>query len=204
MTFWETIQRGEYVMIALAVVFIAVIVIWWVKGARLYRQRKGYGMLMQRIRDHVTEGDLENARQLCKATATPGARVVEAGLARVGKPMSEVRSAMTETSRVEESRMETGVLWLRMIAAAAPLLGLGGTLVGVIDRLRDLAETGYGADIPTLGGAIAPTIVTTVAGLGVGIFSLLAYSCLNSAVATSKRRLEELYLNFTNLLEEPS
>lgn len=204
MTFWETIERGEYVMFFLAVLFVLTVVIWWVRGAALRKQNKRYAMLMDRIRDHLTEGDLENARQLCAGGDNSGTRLLCAGLARVGKPMQEVRDAMTDVSRIEYSRMEEGTIWLRLLAVVAPLSGLGGTLVGIIDRLRDLGEAGAAVDTAMVSAAIAPTIVTTVAGLGVGIFALVAYACLGSRIATSRRKLDQLGIEFTNLLEQPS
>ncbi|MCH5225950.1 MAG: MotA/TolQ/ExbB proton channel family protein [Muribaculaceae bacterium] len=204
MTFWETIQRGEYVMIALALLLVTAVVIWWVCGLRLRRQRAGYGLLIHKVRDHVTEGDLENARQLCESSATPAARIIEAGLLKVGHPMADIRDAMKARALLEEDGLQRGLPWLRMIAVVAPLAGLGGTLVGVIDRLRDLSQLGVAADIATLSGEIAPTIVTTVAGLGVGIFALLAYSCLASSAAGAKKAMKETSLSFLSLLDEPS
>lgn len=204
MTFWETVERGEYVMIALAVILIATVIIWWVRAAKLKRQKNTYADLMHRVRDHVMEGDIDNARQLCDSISTPGAKVVEAGLSRVGKPMPEVTTAMHETALIEKDTMTKGLRWLRFLAIISPLLGLGGTLVGVIDRLRDLGETGPVVDLAMLCGAIAPTIVTTVAALGVGIFALVAMTCLDAKIDSSQRRIDELATEFTNLLNEPS
>lgn len=203
MTFWETIERGEYVMIALAVLLIAAIAIWWVRGAALHRGRKGYGMLMQRLRDHVAEGDLENARQLCAAGDTPGCRVLEAGVARIGRPMPDVKTAIDQVKSLEFEEMQRGTIWLRFIAVASPLIGLGGTLVGVIDRLRDFGEVSSGASQQLLSGQIAPTIVTTVAGLGVGVFALFALACLASSIGRSRQALENLSVEFTDFLDEP-
>lgn len=204
MNFWETVERGEYVMIALAVIFIVIICIWWARSARLGKQRKGYATLMQRVRDHVVEGDIENARQLCDITTSPAANVLYAGLGRIGTPMTEVRAAMWDTAEIEKDKMTAGTRWLRALSVISPLLGLGGTLVGVIDRLRDLGLAGFSTDISAVCGAIAPTIVTTVAGLGVGIFSLIALTALESRIDSSKSKLDEVSIEFTNLLNEPS
>lgn len=204
MTFWETVERGEYVMIALALFLIIIICIWWVRASRLAKDVKAYPGLMQRIRDHIVEGDLENCKQICTASSTPGSRVVEAGIDRIGKPMLEVKSSMQDVASVEKQMMGKGVIWLWLLAIVSPLLGLGGTLVGVIDRLRDLAGSDRGTDIASVCGAIAPTIVSTVSGLGVGIFALLALACLESSLRKSRRSLDEVSVEFTNLLDEPA
>ena len=204
MTFWETIERGEYVMFALAAVLIVIICVWWIRSAALAKQKKKYSPLMHRIRDHVMEGDIENARQICEASDTPGARVAEAGLSRIGHPMAEVKSAIKDVSNIEKKRMSRGCRWLRALAVISPLLGLGGTLTGIIDRLRDLGESGVAVDIASVCGAIAPTIVTTVAGLGVGIFSLISLTCLEGTVFKARLRLDKIGKEICDLLNEPS
>ena len=203
MTFWDTIERGEYVMFALAVLVIVIIVIWWVRGVALNRRKKTYHSMMQRVRDHVVEGDLENARQLCEVADSPGGRVICAGIHRIGRPMSEVKGSMNEVADIEKDEMAKGSGWLRSIAVISPLLGLGGTLVGIVDRLRDLGESGANIDTSAVCGALAPTIVTTVAGIGVGIFSLFALTCLEGTINSARRRLDEVSVEFTALLDEP-
>lgn len=204
MTFWETVERGEYVMIALAVILIIVICIWWVRGARLGKERKSYAPLMQRLRDLIMEGDVENARQLCDNSVNAGGRVLAVGIKLIGKPMADLTSAIQDMANLEKEKMSRGLVWLRAFAVISPLLGLGGTLVGVIDRLRDIGLMGELADISHLCQEIAPTIITTVAGLGVGIFSIIAFTCLDASIDGSRNRLSELTLEFTELLNEPS
>ena len=204
MTFWDTVERGEYVMIALAVLLIIIICIWWVRSAKLGRQRKTYPEMMQRVRDHVMEGDIDNARQICEGISSPGARIVEKGLSLIGRPISEVISSMQEMSHIEKDSIGRGSRWLRLIAVVSPLLGLGGTLVGVIDRLRDLGEGGPTVDLSMLCAAISPTIVTTVAGLGVGIFSLIAFTGLEAKIDSSRRSVDEVEMEFIDMLNEPS
>ena len=204
MTFWETVERGEYVMIALAVLLIFIILIWCIKTARLRKSRKTYPALLQRIRDHVTEGDLENAQLFSQAFSSPGAKIVSVGLRGIGKPIAEISSDIEMAGEIEKGEMNGGARWLSTIAVISPLLGLGGTLVGIIDRLRDLGEMGLLVDMSMLCHAIAPTIVTTVAGLGVGIFSLIAYTCLESSIDISRRDLDKVKADFIDLLNTPT
>lgn len=204
MTFWETVERGEYVMIALAVLFIIIICIWCIRGVKLRKERKSNEPLMYRVRDHVMEEDFDNARLFCQALHSPGSRLVNIGLHLVGHPVFEISSDLESIANIEKEEMAKGSRWLRSIAVISPLLGLGGTLVGIIDRLRDLGEMGGIVDISMLCNAIAPTIVTTVAGLGVGIFSLIAYTCLDSSIETSRQALDKVKHDFIDLLNSPS
>lgn len=203
MTFWETIQRGEYVMFALFLLFILIICLWWVRGVKLRRLNRSYHDLMQRVRDHVVEGDVENARQICSGASTPGSRVIDAGLSRVGHRLEEVRWAVEDASVLEKEKLSAGAIWLHVIAVISPLLGLGGTLVGIIDRLRDLGESTEIVDTAMICAEISPTIVTTVAGLGVGIFALIAGSCLDTSIKKARERIDQLVTEFYNLLNQP-
>lgn len=204
MTFRDALAGGEYVLIAEAVIFVAVVIIWWARGVKVSKGSKSYGGLMQRLRDNVMEGDIENAIQLCDSVSNPGAYVVGAGVRRIGAPMPEIREAMHEASELEYQKMQKGAGWLRTLAVIAPLAGLGGTLVGIIDKLQDLASQGAAADMARLCGETAPTIITTVAGLGTGIFALIAFACLEGRINKSRTRLQKLAMEFTDLLNEPS
>ena len=204
MTFWETVERGEYVMIALAVLLIAVVVFWIAKGIRLKREKKSYDSLMPMVRDNVVEGDIETACQICESVRTPGAVVVFAGLNKLGHPISEVEKAMHKVAKSKIKDIRTGMDWLRLIAVISPLIGLGGTLVGVIDRLRDLGETDMPVDISILCASIAPTIVTTVAGIVTGIIALIALTALNVQINSTVKDIDNLSNEFIELLNEPS
>lgn len=204
MTFWETVERGEYVMIALAVLLIITVCIWWIRAAKLKKQKKTYTALMYRMKDHVTEGDIENACKFCQASSSPGARMIASGLNNIGKPISEISSGMDRISMIEKEEMNSGSGWLKAIAVISPLLGLAGTLTGIIDRLRDLGENGDSVNLSMLCYAIAPTIVTTVAGLGVGIFALIALTCLESGIKSSMIDLDKVKEDFIDLLNSPT
>ena len=204
MNFWETIIRGEYVMFALAVLLLAALCIWWVRSAVMSRLRKSYPALMHRLHDHIAEGDVENARQLCEDSSGAGAVVLCAGVKRIGKPMNEIEGGMKAVEAIEINRLNRGTRWIRAIAVVSPLIGLGGTLVGIVDRLRDLGERGVAVNIADVCSELAPTIVTTVAGLGVGVLALLALVCLEGSISKTSRSLEDLTMEFIDLLNQPS
>ena len=204
MNFWETITRGEYVMFALAVLLIIVVIIWAVRASKLSSLIKKNVSMMHRIRDYVVEGDLDNAIELCQNSPNPGSRVICAGLSRVGQHMSEVSSVMSTARDAEVGNLERGKRWIYAIAVMAPLIGAAGTLAGICDGLMELADAGAFADMALLGQEIAPTIVTTIAGLGVGVFAIFAYFCLDGTIDKTKSFLANLALEFEELLNEPS
>ena len=204
MNFWDTIVRGEYVMIALAVLLIVIIIIWWVRAARLNSLQKKNSALLHRVRDYVVEGDIENAVHLTESLDMPGARVISAGLHRLGHNICDVTSAMDMAMATEDSEITKGNRWLKTLAVISPLLGFGGTLAGICDALERVAANGVLADISMLSQEVAPCLVTSIAGLGVGVIAIVAYSCLSGLIAKTKDRLHQLSMEFIDLLNEPS
>lgn len=204
MNLWDTIVRGEYVMFALALMLVAAVAIWWARGASLKSLSKKNINLMNRIRDYIMEGDIENARELAEVSTFPGAKVIEAGVTRLGRPVTEIISAMELASSAQNPTIERGRRWLYGIAIMAPLIGAAGSLAGICDAFRNAAEAGGDADLALLSSMIAPALVATVAGLGVGVFAIFAFYCLDGAIAKAKNALSNLTLDFADLLNEPS
>lgn len=204
MTFWETITAGEYVIFALALLFIATVWIWWARAAKLHKEHKGYSGMINRLHDYITEGDLESAAGMCSAISTPGGRAVSAGLGLIGNPMSQIKGAMDEIETGESLLMERGVGWLKGIAIMSPLIGAAGTLCGICDRLRDLGQSVAEVSPAMICGSLAPTVVTTIAGLGVGVFAIIAWISLDGSVGKAKRKLTDVCQKFRDILNAPS
>ena len=137
---------------------------------------------MNRIRDYVHEGDIDSAFNLCKRTDTPYARLIQKGLSRIGRPMNDVLVAIENTGNIEVAQLGKGFPWLSTTAAGAPMLGFLGTVVGMIQAFFSLASAGTSANITVLSSGIYQALVTTVAGLVVGIIALFAYNYLVARV----------------------
>lgn len=190
-------------MFGLAVILICVVVIWIARARWLSRQHKGNMSLMHRIRDYVVEGDLDNALHSSATSPYTGGAVIYEGLSLMGRPIEEISSAMNIVAQGEDLRIDRGKRWLRGLAVIAPLAGAAGTLAGICDALRDAAEKTPGTE-SLLNPEIADAIVTSVAGLGVGVVAIVALICLDGACAKAKSRLRALAIEFTDLLKSPA
>ena len=204
MTVWEAIESGEYVMFALAALLLASLIIWIVTAAKLRKEKRAINPLMQRVRDLVTEGDIDNSLQLCQSSPASAARIVEAGLTHLGKHIAEVKSAMRYVADIEKNNLGKGGVWIKTIAFISPLIGFGGTLIGIINRMEWLAVVEPEADIPLFCEVVAPTLVTTVAGLVAAVCSYFAYTCLKTQINSSKNQIDKLTMDMTDLLNEPA
>ncbi len=204
LSLWSLVMDGGYIMIPLALMLIVSIYIFVERLLAISRANKDDHTFMQRIRDYVHEGDLESARQLCKKTDTPYARLILKGITRIGRPMQDVLVAIENTGNIEVAKLGKGFTWLSTTAAGAPMLGFLGTVTGMIEAFYALAMAGTGANIIVLSSGIYQALVTTVAGLIVGIIALFAYNFLVSRVNRVMTGLESKTMEFMDLLNEPA
>lgn len=204
LSLWSLVMDGGYIMIPLALLLIVSIYIFVERCIAITRASKEDKTFMQRIRDYVHEGDLESAATLCKNTDTPYARLILKGVTRIGRPMQDVLVAIENTGNIEVSNLGKGFTWLSTTAAGAPMLGFLGTVTGMIQAFYALAMAGTGANIIVLSSGIYQALVTTVAGLVVGIIALFAYNYLVSRVNRVMNGMETKTMEFMDLLNEPA
>lgn len=203
-TLWSLVLDGGYIMIPLALLLLLSIYIFTERCWAIGRALRDDKTFMKRIRDCVVEGDIDNANRLCRKTETPAARLVQKGLSRIGRPMSDVLMAVENTGNIEVSRLGKGLTWLSTTAAGAPMLGFLGTVVGMMDAFYEMAAAGTASDITTLSGGISLALVTTVAGLIVGVIALFAYNYLVARLNKVMTELESTTMEFMDMLNEPA
>ncbi|MDE7412595.1 MAG: MotA/TolQ/ExbB proton channel family protein [Muribaculaceae bacterium] len=204
LSFWSLVMDGGYIMIPLAILLIVTIYIFVERTIVISRANKDDRHFMDRIRDYVHEGDIESANKLCKKTDTPYSRLIQKGLTRIGRPMNDVLVAIENTGNIEVANLGKGFPWLSTTAAGAPMLGFLGTVTGMIQAFFSMASAGTSANITVLSSGIYQALVTTVAGLVVGIIALFAYNYLVARVNRVMNGLETKTMEFMDLLNEPA
>lgn len=204
LSLWNLTLEGGIIMIPLAVLLLVSIYIFVERCIVIYKASKEDATFMKRIRDYIHEGEIESATKLCKVTNTPYSRLIMKGLTRIGRPMNDVLVAIENTGNIEVSALGRGFTWLSTTAAAAPMLGFLGTVTGMVEAFFAMSNAGSAANISVLSGGIYEALVTTVAGLIVGIIALFAYNFLVSRVNRVMSNLEAKTMEFMDLLNEPS
>lgn len=200
---WDLVLEGGYIMIPLGLLLLLCIYIFVERCWTISQATREDKSFMKRVRDCVIEGDIDNARRMCKKNGTPVARMVNKGLKRLGRPASEVMMAIENTGNIEVSRLGKGLSWLSTTAAGAPMLGFLGTVVGMMDSFYRMSAVGS-ADIKTLSAGISLALVTTVAGLIVGVIALFAYNFLVARLGKVMTSLENTAMEFMDILNEPA
>lgn len=201
---WDLVLDGGYIMIPLALLLLVCIYIFTERCWTISRAMRNDKSFMQRIRECVIEGDVDNANRLCRKTNTPAARLVQKGISRIGRPMTDVLMAVENTGNIEVSRLGKGLTWLSTTAAGAPMLGFLGTVIGMMDAFFKMSAAGSTSDITTISGGISLALVTTVAGLIVGVIALFAYNYLVARLNKVMTDLESKTMEFMDLLNEPA
>lgn len=191
-------------MIPIALLLVVSIYILIERSLAISKAQKEDPSFMKKIRDYIHEGDLESAENLCRKTDTPYSRLILKGVTRIGRPMNDLLVAIENTGNIEVARLGKGLTWLSTTAAGAPMLGFLGTVTGMIEAFFSLEKAGTGANITVLAGGIYQALVTTVAGLVVGIVALFAYNYLVSRVNRVMNNLERKSMEFMDLLNEPA
>lgn len=201
---WDLALQGGWIMIPLAILSIISIYIFVERCIVIGRARRDDDTFMKRIKDYIHDGEIESARHLCATTDTPYARLISKGISRIGRPMQDVLVTIENTGNIEIAKLEKGLPWLATTAAGGPMLGFLGTVVGMVQAFYNLAAAGTGANIAVLADGIYAALVTTVAGLIVGIIALFAYNYLVARINKVMNMLEAKTMEFMDLLNEPA
>ena len=204
LSLWDLTLQGGVIMIPLAVMLLVSIYILVERYIVIRRASQEDATFMKRIRDYIHDGEIESATKLCKKTDTPYARLIHKGITRIGRPMNDVLVAIENTGNIEVSALGRGFTWLSTTAAAAPMIGFLGTVTGMIEAFFDMSKAGTASNIAVLSDGIYEALVTTVAGLIVGIVALFAYNFLVSRVNRVMSNLEAKTMEFMDQRNEPS
>lgn len=195
---------GGYIMIPLALLLLLTIYLFVERYLVIERSMKDDPTFMSRLRDYLNEGDLQSAENLCRQSNTPYGRMLLKGVQRIGRPINEVTGAIENTGNLEVASLGRGMTWLSTTAAGAPMLGFLGTVIGMIEAFFSLAKAGTQNNISLLSGGIYQALVTTVAGLIVGIIALFAYNLLQAKIARATNVMESRTMDFLDILNAPS
>lgn len=201
---WNLTMAGGWLMIPLALLAVVSIYIFFERLLAINRASREDAAFMEKIKNFIHRGDIEQASQLCKDTNTPYARMIEKGVSRIGRPMNDVLVAIENVGNMEIAKLEKGFNWLATTAAGAPMIGFLGTVTGMVQAFFQLASAGQNSNVTILASGIYEALVTTVGGLIVGIIALFAYNYLTSRVNKVMNKLEGKSMEFMDLLNEPA
>lgn len=204
LSIWDLAVKGGWIMIVLLILSLIACYIFVERLLLLNKMSKKNPDFLLKIRDYIREGKLGAATELCEKQDTPSGRMIAKGIARLGRPMQDIQTAIENVGNIEVAKMEKRLPALATIASGAPMIGFLGTVTGMVRAFYDMATAGTNVDISLLSGGIYEALVTTVGGLIVGIISLFAYNYLVGKVENIVTQSETDALEFMDLLSEPN
>jgi biopolymer transport protein ExbB len=155
---------------------------------------------LKSIKNFVEQKDIQAAKTLCRNTDNPVSRMIEKGIDRIDKPMTDISAAIENQGKLEVYKMENNLANLATIAGAAPMIGFLGTVIGMIVAFHEMASAGGNIDVEMLSKGIYTAMVTTVGGLVVGIIAYISYNYLVSKIDKVIFQLEARTTEFLDLL----
>ncbi len=205
MNLWTMATYGGPIMIILAIMFALAVYLFIERLVTLKKASKEEKSFMNRIKDYIHDGKIDSAIRLCQETNNPTARMVEKGISRLGRPMSDVLVAIENVGNIEIAKLEKGLVLLASISGGAPMLGFLGTVTGMVSTFFNMAQTSGGTiELSSLSTGMYQAMVTTIGGLIVGILAYFAYNYLVAQIDAVMRKLETGTMEFLDLLNEPA
>lgn len=203
LSFMELAIKGGWIMVPIIILSVIAIYIFFERFFTIKRHTKEDPYFMDKIKDYIHAGQIDYAVVLCQQTDNVIAKMIEKGISRIGRPLNDINATIDNVANLEVARFEKSLPTLGTIAGVAPMLGFLGTVIGMIKAFYDMANAGSNIDVQLLSNGIYTAMVTTVAGLAVGI---VAYFCYNILVARIERvvyTLQARATEFMDLLNEP-
>lgn len=202
-TILDLLLNGGYMMIPILLLWIVAVYIFIERLATIRKAAATPESFKDEIRNKVINEDVMGARMFCQQTNTPIAKMIEKGLSRIGSPLKNIEVAIENIGKIEVYKLEKNLSLLATISGAAPMIGFLGTVTGMIQAFISIAQQEGAVSPKLLSGGIYEAMVTTAAGLFVGILTYLGYNFLVGRVQKVIHNMEYNSIEFIDLLQEP-
>jgi biopolymer transport protein ExbB len=201
--FGDLLVKGGWVMLPIGILAVLALVIFFERYFTIRKASKNDSNLMIQVRASILAGNVEAAKAICRNSNSPLGRMLQKGLIRLGRPIKDIEGAIENVGKLEVSKLEKNISILGIVAGIAPMFGFVGTIIGVIKIFFDISKTDN-FSISVISGGLYVKMITSAAGLIVGIVAYVFYHVLNIMVEKVILRLETDAIEFIDLLEEPS
>ncbi len=199
---WSMIEKGGVIMIPIGILLVLTIFVLIERLIIVNKALHKNPNLLSGIRELVNKGNLDSAMAMCRTNPAPENVMLEKGISRIGQPVTEIRESMNDVAKVELGKLEKRLNILNLCGRIAPLFGFIGTIFGVIKIFYDINHART-VDIENVSGGLYVKMVSSAAGLVVGVFAFIAYHWVNSMIDKVALRMEESQVKFLDILQEP-
>jgi biopolymer transport protein ExbB len=204
MSFFEILTQGGALMIPLFILSVLAIYVIAERWRKLENSKMDVAAMLNNIESLLKSGSQQRAIQYCEEFDKPLARILKSGIKRLGRPIRDIEEAIRNAGKKEIYHLEKRMNWLATIAGVAPLIGFTGTVTGMIRAFMDIQSLQGNVNPSVLAGGIWEALITTAAGLIVGIIAFGFYNFLLGKINRMIFELENASADFVDLLQTPS
>jgi biopolymer transport protein ExbB len=195
------VHGGPMLWVILLASAVAVIV-FIERALHCHRAQINSAEFLNGVRTVLKRDNVVEALSICDATPGPVARLVKTAILNRDFGRERVRESLEEAGLAEVPRLEEKLNLLATIAQIAPLLGLLGTVLGMIHIFRGMEHEGLNASVQMLSGGVWEALICTAAGLGVAIPAHAGYNYLVSRVNEIVLDMEKAATEIVNIVTE--
>lgn len=200
---WELAKEGGLMMIPIVLSSFIAVYVFVERVLTINKANKSPDAFISKIKELVLRGDISGAKLLCTQFDSPIARMIEKGVSRIGSPLKNIEASIENLAKIELFKLEKNLSILATISGAAPMMGFLGTVIGMVQAFISIAQEEGSVSPKLLSSGIYTAMVTTVAGLIVGIIAYLGYNYLVTRVSKVVHKMEYSSVEFIDLLQEP-
>jgi biopolymer transport protein ExbB len=200
---WELAKEGGLMMIPIVLCSFIAIYVFVERVLTINKANKSPDAFISKIKELVLRGDINGAKLLCTQFESPIARMIEKGVSRIGSPLKNIEASIENLAKIELFKLEKNLSILATISGAAPMMGFLGTVIGMVQAFISIAQEEGSVSPKLLSSGIYTAMITTVAGLIVGIIAYLGYNYLVTRVSKVVHKMEYSSVEFIDLLQEP-
>lgn len=197
----EFVFKGGIFLIPIAILLFYTFYLIIERHLFISKKAKVDPLLMRDVKDHLTNGNFDLARSISERTNTASGNVIKEGITLIGRPIAEIESNMDRAADIEIAEMEQHLGQLGLIAGIAPTLGFIGTISGVIKIFYSISVT-ENISIGNISGGLYEKMISSGAGLIVGIIAYSAYHLLNGKIDNYALKVQKQILEFVNIIQK--
>ena len=197
----DLLFKGGFMIIPILLLFIITIYIFIERILVINKESKSPKNFTDEIIKRVNNNDINGAKLICNDTNNPIARMILKGLNKIENSLKNIETSIENVGKIEIYNLEKNLSLLATISGAAPMLGFLGTVIGMIRAFISIAQEEGAVSPKLLSSGIYEAMISTAAGLFVGIIAYLAYNYLVSRVEKLIYRMEYSTIEFIETLQ---
>ncbi|MFN4146213.1 MAG: MotA/TolQ/ExbB proton channel family protein [Runella sp.] len=199
---FDLMMKGGWVMIPLLLMFFATLFLIIERWLAINANSKIEPSFIDNVKDFIQQGNIKSAESVCRNQRSAAGRIFEKAVGRIGYSIKDIESTIENASQIEIARMEGNLSYLGVIAGIAPMLGFVGTISGIINIFYSISLSND-FDISTIASGMYEKMVTSGAGLIVGLIAYMGYHLLNMKIDRIALKLQAGAFDFLDILQKP-